>query len=272
MGNLISQLLYQPPDASYTNNDQIIWLETVSGARVPAMSINCGADITLLFSHGNAEDIGLVYDWFKTLSERLNVNVFLYEYEGYGRSSGNRTFNILNEPNDRSIYEDIDAAWTHLTTKMQKAPSSIVIYGRSLGSGPSCYLAERLSKEKIPVAGLILQSPLLSVWRVVFEFRFTLPWDMFPNVDRIVNVTIPTFIIHGTKDEIVPFWNGEQLFLACPAEHRAKPYWVDGAGHNNIESFSKTPPTMVDGAYHGKINSDFMVAMKEFLDTHTKYK
>lgn len=262
MGNLISsgisQLLYQPPDASYSNNNnRLVWLETVNGARIPAMSINRGAEITVLFSHGNAEDIGLVYDWFETFSERVGVNVFLYEYEGYGRSTGNRTYNAENKPNDQSLYEDIDAAWHHLTVNMNVSPTSIVIYGRSLGSGPSCYLAERLSGEKVPVAGLILQSPLLSVWRVAFEFRFTLPWDLFPNVDRIVNVAVPTFIIHGTKDEIVPFWNGEQLFLACPPEYRAKPYWVDGAGHNNIESYSKN-------------SVDFFAAITEFLQTHVR--
>lgn len=53
------------------------------------------------------------------------------------------------------------------------------------------------------------QSPLLSVYRVAFNFRFTLPGDMFPNVDRIRQVRCPVFVIHGTRDEIVPFRNGE---------------------------------------------------------------
>lgn len=254
MGNTISQLLYQPPDASYDANSHpegLLWLETRNGASIPALFINRGASMTLLFSHGNAEDIGMVYEWFEALSKKLNVNVFLYEYEGYGRSTGNRTFNTENQPNDQSLYEDIDASWSHLTTKMNVHPSAIIIYGRSLGSGPSTYLAERLSRERIPVAGLILQSPLLSVFRVAFAFRYTLPWDMFPNVDRISNVTMPVFVIHGTNDEIVPFWNGEQLFLACQPKYRAKPYWVEGAGHNNIESYDN--------------HDGFSNAMKEFL-------
>lgn len=137
-------------------------------------------------------------------------------------------------------------------------------YGRSLGSGPTCYLAEKQSLAGKPVAGVILQvrapenlsasprasthamhwftlrpsfqSPLLSVYRVAFNFRFTFPGDMFPNVDRVRNIESPILIIHGTRDEVVPFWNGEELFLACQVKWRAKPFWVEFAGHNNVET------------------------------------
>ena len=60
---------------------------------------------------------------------------------------------------------------------------------------------------------------------------------MFANIDRIRNVLCPIWVIHGTKDEVVPFWNGEQLFLASPISLRAKPFWIDGGGHNNLEIF-----------------------------------
>jgi len=82
---------------------------------------------------------------------------------------------------------------------------------------------------------MILQSPLLSIFRVAFDFRLTLPYDMFPNIDRIKNTHCPVFVIHGVKDEIVPFWNGEQLFLSAPIAMRAKPLWVEDGGHNNLE-------------------------------------
>ncbi len=74
------------------------------------------------------------------------------------------------------------------------------------------------------------------MFRVAFDFRFTLPMDMFPSINRIGNITCPLYVIHGTKDEIVPFRNGEDLFLAAPISLRAKPFWVMGGGHNNIES------------------------------------
>ena len=83
-------------------------------------------------------------------------------------------------------------------------------YGRSLGSGLSCYMAEKQSAINRPMLGLILQSPLLSAFRVAFHFRHTLPGDVFPNIDRAPNITgTPVLIIHGTKDEVVPLWHGQ---------------------------------------------------------------
>lgn len=97
---------------------------------------------------------------------------------------------------------------------------------KTIGSGPSCYLAERLAKEGISIGGLILQSPFLSVYRIAFNFRCTFPGDMFPNVDRVPNICCPVLIIHGIKDEIVPFWNGEDLFFSIPVKYRARPIWI----------------------------------------------
>ena len=50
---------------------------------------------------------------------------------------------------------------------------------------------------------------MLSVYRVVLPLRFTLCGDMFPNIDRIPRIESPVFVIHGTRDEIVPFQHGQ---------------------------------------------------------------
>ena len=134
-------------------------------------------------------------------------------------------------------------------------PEQIVLYGRSLGSGPSCYLAAKTAAEGRSVAGVVLQSPLLSAFRVAFNFRFTLVGDQFPNVDLAQSIRCPTFIIHGTIDEVVPFWHGQDLFNAVRPEWRAKPFWVEGAGHNNIEALLRSTGAFVD-------------CLAEFLDLH----
>ncbi len=82
--------------------------------------------------------------------------------------------------------------------------------------------------EGVRLAGLVLQSPLCSAFRVLFNFRFTLPGDAFPNIDRMPRIKCPVFIIHGTRDEVVPFLNGEQLFFATGMKWREKPWWIDG--------------------------------------------
>lgn len=148
---------------------------------------------------------------------------------------------------------------THTKTKKRQTkkvvPKRIVLYGRSIGSGPSCYLAERLSRDGTPVGGLILQvssnnkiqrrvggrpsfvcvhvphgtrppcasytpyqSPILSVYRVALPLRFTLCGDIFPNIDRVPHIESPLFVIHGTRDEIVPFQHGQ---VTCLRKRRA---------------------------------------------------
>jgi fermentation-respiration switch protein FrsA (DUF1100 family) len=90
--------------------------------------------------------------------------------------------------------------------------------------------------EKHEVAGVILHSPIMSILRVVFNLRFTLPFDKFPNIDRMPKIECPIFIIHGKRDEIVPFYHAEELYGA--SKNKYPPYYVDGAGHNNVEKYA----------------------------------
>jgi fermentation-respiration switch protein FrsA (DUF1100 family) len=128
-----------------------------------------------------------------------------------------------------------------------KVPSqNIVLYGRSLGSGPSCYLATKTALLKPsdpdylpgdgPVGGLILHAPFLSVYRVVVETGCTIPGDKFPNVDIMPMIKSPTILVHGTSDQIVPFNHSERLYEALPKEYRAQPLYIDGMSHNNVHS------------------------------------
>jgi abhydrolase domain-containing protein 17 len=250
MGDAISTLLFQPPSPTYLHPSRHFWLRTSSGSNIPAFYIERpGAVVTLLFSHGNAEDLGMIYDWFNDLARVLRCNIMAYDYTGYGKSNG-------STPTEDGCYCDIEAAYHYLTNERHIVPEQIVLYGRSLGSGPSCYLAAKTaSKDGRSVAGLILQSPLLSAYRVAFNFRFTMAGDKFPNVDYAPNIQCPVFIIHGTQDEVVPFWHGQDLFLAVQQQWRAKPFWVEGAGHNNIEAMLRPTGT-------------FVAKIVEFLDLH----
>lgn len=248
MGDMISSLLFQPPPPTYLHPSQHFWLNTFTGSRIPAFFIERpDATTTILFSHGNAEDLGMIYDWFHDLAKVLKVNIMAYDYTGYGKSNG--------IPCEDGCYADIDAAFRYLTEVRKLQPEQVVLYGRSLGSGPSCYLASRTASEGRTVAGVILQSPLLSAYRVAFNFRFTMVGDRFPNIDYAPSIKCPVFIIHGTQDEVVPFWHGQELFLALPQPWRAKPFWVEGAGHNNIEALLRP-----SGA--------FVTQLLEFLDIH----
>lgn len=249
MGDAISSLLFQPPSPTYLHPSRHFWLTTEQGNGIPAFFIERpNADVTLLFSHGNAEDLGMIYDWFNDLARVLRVNIMAYDYTGYGKSNG-------NTPTEDNCYADIQAAFKYLTQVRHIPPEQIVLYGRSLGSGPSCYLASKTAKEGRSIAGVILQSPLLSAYRVAFNFRFTMAGDKFPNIDYAPCIECPVFIVHGTQDEVVPFWHGQDLFMSIQQCWRAKPFWVEGAGHNNIEALLRP-----SGA--------FITKLVEFLDLH----
>jgi pimeloyl-ACP methyl ester carboxylesterase len=139
-------------------------------------------------------------------------------------------------PNEAACYRDIDAAYSFLVQDLGCHPSTILVMGRSLGSGPSCYLAERLSLQGVRLGGLVLQSALASVFRVALDLQTaTLPGDSFPNIDRIANVDCPILVVHGTKDTIVPFSHGEQLFNLAPSKWRSCS-WIPDGGHNDIDN------------------------------------
>lgn len=89
---------------------------------------------------------------------------------------------------------------------------NIFRWGRSIGGSAAVYLAQRLSKEKNPPFGLILQCSFLSICRLHWNYRFKIFFDMFDNLSRIGDVRCPVFILHGEKDPLVPVWGARVLY------------------------------------------------------------
>ncbi|GAX10796.1 hypothetical protein FisN_1Hh337 [Fistulifera solaris] len=178
----------------------------------------------------------------------LQVNLFAYDYSGYGMGMKH------GPPSEEHCYADIEAAYDYLRNTLGIPAQNIVLYGRSLGSGPSCHLAAQTamkSKEDAeygsndgPVGGLILHAPFLSVYRVVVDTGCTLYGDKFPNLDVIPMVNSPTLLIHGTSDQIVPFHHSERLFDALPKSCQARPLYIEGMSHNNVHA--QVRPMFVD--------------------------
>ena len=171
MGNHhIQSLVFQPPAVThYTDVSRglpaYLTLYTSHGHPLPAFYIDHQAKTTLLFSHGNAEDLGMIYDWLSRVAVALHVNVFAYEYEGYGRE---RSFHHISAttavsstvpttPSERCCYEDILTAYEYLVHVIGTPAEQIVLYGRSLGTGPSLYLAEKCASEQVTLGGIVLQ-------------------------------------------------------------------------------------------------------------------
>lgn len=202
-------------------------IRTRSGTRVAvALYHYPRAQFTILVSHGNATDLGLMCPILAQMAAVLRANVVGYDYSGYGVCSGT--------PTDHQTYQDIEAVFDWCKTNIP-GDSRIVLYGQSVGSGPSCYLAA--GRRKGEVAGLILHSPILSGVRVLSPKRGILAcFDIFPNIDRIQRVCCPVYVMHGEEDTEVLLAHGTGLHAAVPKEFQTPPWWVPHRGHNDLTS------------------------------------
>jgi abhydrolase domain-containing protein 17 len=126
------------------------------------------------------------------------------------------------------LLADIEAVFDYLVIEKEIPQKNIILYGRSLGCGPSIHLAS-----KFEVGGLIVQSGFTSTYRVVLDLKWDLPGDQFLNLNKIKNVQCLIFFIHGTNDEIVPFEHSISLWKQ--SKNKVAPLWLKGIGHNDME-------------------------------------
>lgn len=161
--------------------------------------------MTLLFSHGNAVDVGLMLPFLRDLGKALRANVLAYDYTGYGQSTGGGGTSGLDEgdlPSVGHTLSDITAVYNHLINDLDIPPRTIILYGQSVGSGPTSFLGGELSEAQL--GGVILHSPLYSGLRVLFPtWSFWPSWlDVYPNHLCVPKIEVPCLILHGTADEV----------------------------------------------------------------------
>ena len=121
---------------------------------------------------------------------------------------------------------DMEAVYRHAVKTLAIPPSRLVLYGRSVGSGPATDLAAR-----VPIGGLVLESAFVSAFRVLTKVTL-LPFDRFDNLRHIRRVHAPILIVHGTEDEVIPVSHGRRLYGAAGGPKQA--LWVEGAHHNDV--------------------------------------
>lgn len=192
------------PDAPPPPGVERLWLE-VSFGRVEAWLLDAGAGTPVaLFAHGNGESIE---DW-KVPMERLReagLSVLLVEYPGYGRSDG--------RPSRGTIAEVFEAAYDRVSAG--RAPSApTVAIGRSLGGGAVADLTLRRT-----VDALILMSTLSSATEVAWRSFLVPRWlvrDRFDVVSAVSAYPGPVLLMHGTRDEVLPFGHASRIAAARP--------------------------------------------------------
>ncbi len=177
------------------------------------------AKATLLFIHGNAGNIGDRIDKFKYFHE-MGMNVFIFDYRGYGKS--------LGRPTETGLYTDAEAAYDYLTVTKGIVPDKIVVYGASLGGAVAIDL---VSKQK--VAGLIVDSSFSCaadmakiLYPFVPSFLISVKLD---SVSKIRNIAVPKLFIHSKDDDVVPYALGRKLYDAAMSPK----FFVDIDGAHN---------------------------------------
>jgi len=211
-------VIFQPRPPSYSDGPPYRKIPTPGGGFVAIRSLrNPDARFTILFSHGNAEDLGYIEPSLSAFAAH-GFSVVAYDYSGYGASDGS--------PSEKAAYANILTVYEYLLREHGLPPERIIAFGRSVGSGPSVELAIRK-----PVGGLILESAFTSAFRVATILP-VLPFDRFENIRKISSVTCPMLFIHGRRDGIVAFRHGETLYNRAPSPKMR--LWVDGAGHNDV--------------------------------------
>ncbi|XP_064992267.1 uncharacterized protein LOC135587068 isoform X2 [Musa acuminata AAA Group] len=163
----------------------VLLLDTKHGTKLVAFYLkNPCARLTVLYSHGNAADLGQLYDLFVQLKVNLRVNLMGYDYSGYGASTG--------KPSEYNTYADIEAVYQCLQTEYGVGQEDLILYGQSVGSGPTLHLAAHLLR----LRGIVLHSAILSGLRVVCHVKFSFCFDIYKNIDKIKKVKCPVFVIH----------------------------------------------------------------------------
>ncbi|CAI0456522.1 unnamed protein product [Linum tenue] len=206
----------------HRENVEILKLPTRKGTEVVGMYIRHPmATSTLLYSHGNAADLGQMYELFVELSIHLRVNLMGYDYSGYGQSSG--------KPSEQHTYADIEAVYKCLEEGYGAKQEDIILYGQSVGSGPTLDLAARLPH----LRAVVLHSPILSGLRVMYPVKKSYWFDIYKNIDKIQLVDCPVLVIHGTADEVVDCSHGKQLWEL--SKEKYEPLWLKGGNHCDLE-------------------------------------
>ena len=206
---------------------QKVSMTATDGTKIHGWHVPGESRTTLLWLHGNAGNISHRVDNIAMLIQKTGIGVFIIDYRGYGRSEG--------KPSEKGLYMDAEAAFEHMTTDLGLGPEEdIVLFGRSLGVGVAVEMATRYR-----VRSVVVESGFTSVREMSKSSGMgALSILLLPLIDarydslsKMGSTLSPVMVIHGDRDEMVPFEMAEKLFAAASEPKRFYP--IPGASHND---------------------------------------
>ena len=227
-----------PPAGEVLPGARDVRLETADGLELGAWYVPAtgrGLGVSVLLAHGNAGDRALRAPLAAALAAR-GMSVLLFDYRGYGGNPG--------DPTEEGLALDARAARSYLVDELRVPQERLVYFGESLG----CAVVTELAAEH-PPGGLMLRSPFTELADVAGEHYPFLPVrlllkDRYPLAERIRDVRVPTVVVYGSADSVVPAEQSRTVARVAggPVTSIEQP----GADHNDAELFDD--PRLVDAA------------------------
>lgn len=202
-----------------------VFLTGATNNRISAVFTGSAQNGTILYLHGNGDSLADLEHHLQFFTS-LGYAVFAPDYPSYGESTG--------FPTEAAVDDMAMRAYQYLTEVRNVSPSSLVMVGYSIGTGPATYLAQRF-----PARGLVLLAPYASMQAMsksLYGFALQKMWglpDMFDNFSTIATVTLPTLVVHGEKDKTIPYSQGASVYQASLAQQK-KFLSLPLAGHNDL--------------------------------------
>lgn len=225
----LNRIIFPAPNQSYNPEDypeHLIWIPKIPDVlSIPCLFLQFaeGSSKLIIYFHGNAEDLGLSYDILDTLKSVLHVHVLAVEYPGYGVYTGS--------PNAQSILNDAECVYDFVIGLGFK-PENIIVFGRSIGSGPATYLARNRK-----ICCLMLMSPYTSIKQaaknIAGKLGERLVKERFENIKNMPFITCPTFLVHGLQDTVIPYHHSQKLHDLCKGPSSL--FLPSKMSHNNFD-------------------------------------
>ena len=238
-------LLYHPSENNY-QNDKIqfsydeIFIKVDDKIKLKSWIINKNLKKfkTLLFFHGNAGELSNRIYKLNELN-KLDINILLISWRGFSGNEGS--------PTEENLYKDAKAAIKWLNRK-EVENNKIILYGESLGTGVAVEIGKKNNFNSI-----ILESPFTSMENAAKIYYPYLPVklllkDKYNSISKIKKITTPILIMHGKKDDIVPFSMGKELF--------------EKANNPKYSYFTSDDDHMME------FNDQILKSIKNFIDKH----
>jgi alpha-beta hydrolase superfamily lysophospholipase len=226
----VSRYIFYPRQDPLPQDDIALYpVEVEQGVSVVCRFYPASRGIaTILYFHGNGETAG-DYDLVSSFYTSREINLFVADYRGYGLSSG--------EPTITNILKDSHPIYDRLREVLRQGGYGETIFamGRSLGSAPAIELAFRSPDA---LRGLIVESGFSDAFRLLgyIGLPMTIPThyqEGFPNGVRMRSIRIPTLLIHGAEDHLIPLSEAEELLQLCAAVDK-RLVVIPRADHNTL--------------------------------------